>query len=265
MSHVTLSEAVKALGGGQQITAFFLVLARVTPLFLLAPLFSSSMVSLRARSIIAMALAIGLTPLALHGQHVPGQPMALAGLLIDDLLVGLAFAFMVGAVFAAVSAAGHLIDNQSGFSFGATVDPINGNQGGVMTTLYGLVGTAVFVAIGGEAWTLRGLARTFALVPLTRGPRLNSLTAGIEQAFSSIFVSAIEVAAPVLLALLITDCAFGMVSRVVPQLNIFGVGFPIKVGVALLIVGAALPFLSNWMTGQLSSSVGTALTALHVI
>jgi len=212
-----------------------------------------------------MALAIGLTPLALHGHHVPGQPMALAGLLIDDLLVGLAFAFMVGAVFAAVSAAGHLIDNQSGFSFGATVDPINGNQGGVMTTLYGLVGTAVFVAIGGEAWTLRGLARTFALVPLTRGPRLNSLTAGIEQAFSSIFVSAIEVAAPVLLALLITDCAFGMVSRVVPQLNIFGVGFPIKVGVALLIVGAALPFLSNWMTGQLSSSVGTALTALHVI
>jgi flagellar biosynthetic protein FliR len=68
----------------------------------------------------------------------------------------------------------------------------------------------------------------------------------------------------VLLALLITDVAFGMVSRVVPQLNIFGVGFPVKVGVALLVVGAALPFLGNWMTNQLSSSVGTALTTLQL-
>jgi len=265
MSHLTLSEVIKALGGGRQVTAFFLVLARVTPLFLLAPLFSSKMLPMRVRGILAVGLAMGLTPLALHGQQVPSQPFALAGLLVEELLVGLAFSFAVGAVFAAVDAAGHLIDTQSGFSFGATVDPINGNQGGIMTTVYGLVGTAVFIAIGGDAWTVRGLARTFALVPLARGPRLSSLVAGIEQAFASIFVSALEVAAPALLALLITDAAFGMVSRVVPQLNIFGVGFPVKVGVALLIVGAALPFLSNWMVGQLSSSVGTALGTLHVI
>jgi flagellar biosynthetic protein FliR len=67
-----------------------------------------------------------------------------------------------------------------------------------------------------------------------------------------------------MLALLITDVAFGMVSRVVPQLNVFGVGFPVKVGVALLIVSAALPFIGNWMSDQLASSVGTALSALHV-
>jgi len=67
-----------------------------------------------------------------------------------------------------------------------------------------------------------------------------------------------------LLALLITDVAFGMVSRVVPQLNIFGVGFPVKVGVALLVVSASLPFIGSWMTGQLTTSVGTALTTLHV-
>ncbi len=264
MSHVTLAEVVKALGGTGEVTAFFLVLARVTPLFILAPLFSSKMLAVKVRGIVAVALSMGLTPIAMHGQHIPSSPLPVAALLVQGLLVGLAFAFCLGVVFSAIDAAGHLIDNQSGFSFGATIDPINGNQGGVMASLYGLVGTAIFIAIGGDAWTLRGLARTFKLVPLTRGPHMATLTSGVEQSFSAILVSAVEVAAPVLLALLITDVAFGMVSRVVPQLNIFAVGFPIKVGVALLVVGAALPFLGNWMTNQLSASVGTALTTLQL-
>jgi flagellar biosynthetic protein FliR len=264
MSHLDITSLVKALGGPGQVTAFFLVLARVTPLFVLAPLFSSKMLPLRVRGIVAVAISIGLTPIAVHGQPVPTSPLDVAGLVAEGLLVGLAFAFAVAVVFAAVDAAGHLIDNQSGFSFGAQVDPINGNQGGVMASLYGLVGTAIFIAIGGDSWTLRGLARTFTLVPLTRGPKIGSLAAGAEQALGSIFVSALEVAAPVLLALLITDAAFGMVSRVVPQLNIFGVGFPIKVGVALLVVAAALPFVGGWMSSQLVSSVGTALSTLHV-
>jgi flagellar biosynthesis protein FliR len=264
MSHLNLSGVVKALGGANEITAFFLVLARVSPLFVLAPLFSSKMIPVRVRGVIAVALTVGLTPVAMHSHHVPSAPMAVAGLMVEELLVGLAFAFAVGAVMAGIEAAGHLVDFGSGFSYGASIDPINGNQGGTMANLYSLVGTAVFIAIGGDAWTLRGLARTFDLVPLTRGPQLNSLVSGVEQAFSSILVSALEVAAPVLLALLITDVAFGMVSRVVPQLNVFGVGFPVKVGVALLVVSASLPFLGNWLTGQLASSVTTALSTLHV-
>ena len=65
------------------------------------------------------------------------------------------------------------------------------------------------------------------------------------------------------MALLITDVAFGVVSRVVPQLNVFAVGFPTKVAVVLLVVGASLPFIANWISNQLSVSVGDALGALH--
>jgi flagellar biosynthetic protein FliR len=82
------------------------------------------------------------------------------------------------------------------------------------------------------------------------------------MAFTSIFSSALEVVAPAMLALLITDVAFGMVSRVVPQLNVFSVAFPLKVGVALLVVAASLPFLGGWMSDQMYTSVATALHAL---
>jgi flagellar biosynthesis protein FliR len=261
MSQMTLNTLLAQIGVGN-VTGFFLVLARLTPLFILAPMFSSTMMPPRVRSIVAVGLAIGLTPIAIHGQHIPTDPLSVAGLLVVQLLVGGAFAFAVGAVFTAVEAAGALTDLVAGFSFGSIIDPVDNSQGGVMSTVYGLVGLAMFIAIGGDAWTLRGLSRTFNLVPLTKAPQIGSLTSGVEQAAASIFVSALEVAAPVLLALLVTDVAFGMVSRIVPQVNIFGVGFPLKVGVAMLVVSAALPFIGSFMSNQISTAVLTALRTI---
>ncbi len=216
------------------------------------------------RGILAVGISIGLAPIALHGRHIPSDPLALAGLTVEGMLVGLGFAFSFAVLFAAVETAGALADLGAGFSYGSLVDPVNGSQAGPLSRVYSLVGIAVFLVIGGEAWVIRGLARTFQLVPLTSAPRVTTLVGGAEQVFSTVFTSALEIAAPVLIALMITDVAFGVVSRVVPQLNVFAVGFPAKVAVALLLVGASLPFVAGWISNQLSTSVGAALGALHL-
>jgi flagellar biosynthetic protein FliR len=218
----------------------------------------------RVRGIIAVGISIGLTPIALRGQHVPSEPLILAELVIEGMLVGLGFAFGLAALMAAVESAGAMIDVVSGFSYGELINPMNGESAAVMSRFYSLVGTLIFLVIGGDAWTLSGISRTFQLVPLTSGPRLPSLVGGAEQVFSGVFLAAVEIAGPVLVALLITDVAFGVVSRVVPQLNVFAVGFPAKMAVALLVAGASLPFMANWISNQLSVSVGAALGALHV-
>lgn len=249
---------------GNELAGFILVLARVTPLFIIAPLFSSTMIPPRARGIIAVGIAIGLTPIAMHGQHIPTDPLALAGLTIEGLLVGFGFAFSLSILMAAIESAGAFIDVISGFSYGALINPMNGQQSAVIQRFYSLVGTLVFLVIGGDAWTIRGLNRTFELVPLTSGPRISSLVAGTVHVFTTVFASALEIAAPVLIALLITDVAFGIVSRVVPQMNVFAVGFPTKIAVAMVVVGATLPFFANWIDNQLSLSVGEALGTLHV-
>ncbi len=249
---------------GNELAGFILVLSRVTPLFIIAPLFSSAMIPVRVRAVLAVGISIGLTPIALHGQHVPSGAVQLAELVLEGGLVGLAFAFALAVLMAGIESAGALIDVGSGFSYGTLINPLNGESSAVMSRFYSLFGTMVFLVIGGDAWTLRGLGRTFELVPLTSGPRIGALVGGAEQIFSTVFTAALEVGAPVLMALLITDVAFGVVSRVVPQMNVFAVGFPTKVAVALLVAGASLPFVSNWITGQLSTSVGAALGALHV-
>jgi flagellar biosynthesis protein FliR len=258
-----LSALLGKLAAGH-LTGFILVLARVTPLFVIAPLFSSAMIPPRVRGIIAVGIAIGLTPIAMHGQQLPSDTLTLAGLVIEGMLVGFGFAFSLAVLMAAIESAGSMIDVISGFSYGSLINPMNGEESAVMARFYSLVGTIVFLVIGGDAWTLRGLGRSFELVPLTSGPELGSLVGGAERVFTTVFSSALEVAAPVLIALLITDVAFGVVSRVVPQLNVFAVGFPTKVAVAMLVVGASLPFVGNWINDQLSVSVGAALSSLHV-
>ena len=250
--------------GEQEVASFFLVLGRISPLFLLAPLFSSKLLPARARGIVAVALTIGIAPIAMRGADVPLDLWSIAGLMLKEMLVGAGFAFALAALFAAVQVAGNLLDTLIGFSFGALVDPITGTNGGVLNQLYALVGVVIFVVIDGDAWVIQGLARSYEAVPLADAPAIGSLVEGVQVAFSGIFGAAIQVGAPVLLAVLLTDVAFGLVSRVVPQLNVFAVGFPAKVTVGLVLVSASLPFVAGWLGDELQRSVAAALQALRV-
>jgi flagellar biosynthetic protein FliR len=250
--------------GTQHVAAFFLVLARIGPLFVVAPLFSSKMIPLRARGVAAVALAVGLSPIALKDGKVPTDALSLAGLIGKEALVGFAFAFAISVLFAAVSVAGSFLDTLIGFSYGGLVDPVNGNQSSVLSQLYTLIGVMVFIAIGGDSWMIQGLAKTYDLVGLTEMPAIGALVGGAQHTFSTIFVSAVQLAAPVMIALIITDAGFGVVSRVMPQLNVFAVGFPAKILVGFLIVAASLPFVAGWIGNQLQQSVMQALQTLRV-
>jgi len=247
----------------QQVAAFFLVLTRIGPLFLLAPLFSSKSLPARARTVVALGITVGLTPVVKHGP-IDLDPLAFGLTVVKELLVGLAYAYALSAMFAGLQAAGTLLDTLIGFSFGATVDPVTGNQSAVIQQMYTYFGIAVFIAIGGDAWVIKGLAKTYEAVPMLSTPDIGSMTEGAQVAFSSVLVSGFMVGAPVIIALIIVDAAFGVVSKVVPQMNVFGVGFPAKMIVGLTLLGATLPFVAGFVTRELQESVATALHALKV-
>ena len=251
----------------QHLLAFALVLARVAPLFLLAPLFSSKAFPPRARGVTAVALAIGISPVAtgaLGDGVVPDGIWDLGALMLKEMLVGMAFAFGIAALFAALSTAGALLDTMTGFMLAGIMDPITGTQSSVLTQLYQMVGILIFIAIGGDGWVIAGLARTYEAVPLLEAPQIGSLTEGAQVAFAGIFGAAIMVCAPVLVALIITEVALGVVSRVVPQINVFAVGFPAKIAVGFIMIGASLPFAAGWLSDELQRSVATALQTLRV-
>jgi flagellar biosynthetic protein FliR len=250
--------------GEQQVLGFFAVLARVMPLFLVAPLFSSRSMPARARGTAAVAIAVGLAPVVTRGAEMPTEVLPIAFLIGKEILIGFCYAFVLACLFAAVATAGTLLDFSVGFAFGAAIDPLTGNNSAIISQMYMMFATAIFVVVGGVEWVLQGLARTYDIVSVTEMPQLGAMVEGSVEAFVQIFISAIEICGPILLALIITDTALGMISRVAPALNVFAIGFAVKIGVGLILLALTFPFFGGWLGDQVQRSVTEALQTLKV-
>ena len=142
------------------------------------------------------------------GEHDPARRARLAGLILKELLVGLAFAFALGALFAAVGRPGRSSTRSIGFSFGSLVDPINGNQSTVLASSTRCSALLVFIAINGDAWVIEGLARTYEVVAADRRAGVGTLVGGAQSLQRHLRLGGADLA-PVMLALILTDAAFG--------------------------------------------------------
>lgn len=241
------------------VVAFVVVLARVGGLFLLAPVFSSKLIPAQVRLMAAMAIALALTPIATHGQPIPGDTGTICLLLVKELAVGLLFAFPPAVVMAAVEAGSGLLDTIIGFSFAAVLDPLDNQQNAILGQFYSLFATMVFLLGGGDQIMIGGMAASYRVLPIGDWPRISLAAGEALSAFAQVFTIGLEIAAPALVALVITDAALGLVSKAVPQMNVFVVGLPAKLLVGFTVIAASLPFLSADLQGQLTQSVGQAV------
>jgi len=246
----------------EQLVAYMLVLTRVGGLFVLAPVFSARALPAQAKVVMAGALALALTPLASKGQAIPADAPGMVLLIVKEAIVGLAFAFALSGIVAAVQLAAGLIDTMSGFSYASLVDPFTSIQGGVFGQLYSLFVAVVLVTTGGDQIMIAGLAGTFDVVPLTATPSVDAIGQIALDSFAQVFVLGLEVAAPALIALVVVDAALALVARAAPQLNMFSVGLPAKILVAVAVVISSLPFIADHVRAELETTVAQTLTTL---
>jgi flagellar biosynthetic protein FliR len=247
---------------GTQAIAFLLVLARIGPLFLLAPVLSSPLLPGRAKSIAALGMALALTPVASHGVTIPTEPFGLSTTLAQEFGVGIAFALSLAVLTAAVQLGASILDTLVGFSFGSLVDPMTGNNAAVLGRLYLIFTTRVFVVGGGVQLMVLGIARSYDLVPLGTFPPPSALGKLAVDGLAMLPVIGIELVGPVILAVVVADSAFGLVSRAVPQMNVFVLGLPAKVILSFAVVAGTLPFVNSQLQGDLQQSIADALHAL---
>jgi flagellar biosynthetic protein FliR len=245
-----------------EVLGFLLVVCRVGGLFVLAPGFSATMIPNRIKLMLAMALALAMMPIAVHGQTVPLNAGGYVMLMLKELGVGLIFAFPMALVGAAVQAGASLLDTLIGFSFSSVLDPVNNQQVAILGQFYSLFAVLVLLMSGGDHIMIEGIGASYRALPITAYPHIDVLTSGALGAFAQVWVIGLEIAAPVLVALVITDAAIGLVSRAVPQMNVFVVGMPAKILVGMTVIAATLPFVSNQVQGALQQSVVQALQTL---
>jgi flagellar biosynthetic protein FliR len=249
-----------------QALLFVLIMVRIGAMLATAPPFAGGPIPNRVKAGLAVLLAwvaLPLTPGAGQAIVAP-HPLEVVMLAGKELVIGVAFGLIVRMAFAAVTYAGMITDFSAGFALAQAIDPTTGTQVSVLGRWYGLITTAVFLAIGGAQWLAAGIVRSFVLVPPLETPDFSALILGVTRASDDIFLIAIQLAAPLMVALVITDVTLGLMSRAVPQMNVFIVGLPLKIVVALAGTAILLPTMVTYLdtlSGRLIEDLSTVMRA----
>jgi flagellar biosynthetic protein FliR len=168
------------------------------------------------------------------------------------LAIGLFIGLGVGLFFAGIQMGAQLVGQQSGIRLGNVFNPVAASSGSILGRLYFLVALMIFLMVGGHRALVRALLDSFsAIPPLSFHVTENLLEILIEMCVLS-FSMAIRVAGPMILALMLAFMTLGFISRTVPQLNILTVGFPIKLGIAFIVMAVTImalePLLLDGLT-----------------
>jgi flagellar biosynthetic protein FliR len=234
-------------------TSFLLVLARCAGLVMGAPLFGHLLVPVRARVGLALVLAIALAPVAVTDVATPPSVWSMAGLMITETLVGLVLGFLAQLIFAGVQLGGQISGIQIGFGLANLIDPQSNAQSTVVAEWQQLMALLVFLALDVHHLLLQALIESFRVVPIGAAVLGAGLLRGVTMRAGEIFAVGMRIAAPVLIVLLLTNAALGVLARTIPQLNVFVVGFPVNVGIGLIVLGASLPFTFRFLAQEFTA------------
>ena len=218
--------------------AFLLIFCRITAFFVTAPIFSSRnipvlfKIGLSAFVTLLTTSVIELTPLVVDGQFI----LAIA----RETLIGLLLGFIAYLFFTVVQIAGSFTDMQIGFSMANIINPMTGTQSPVLGNMYYMIGMLLFLSANGHHMFMRGILDSYRWLPLGNETfaRLQegNLTEFLIRSLSEAFGLALQLSAPLVVALFLVDVGLGILARVAPQFNIFVIGIPIKIIVGLLLL-----------------------------
>ena len=218
-----------------------------------APILGESAIPIHVKIALSAILCLALAPMVGEIPVVPLSSYAALGILIEQMLIGMALGLTMRFVFGAVNMAGELIGLQMGLSFASFFDPASGGNTSVMARILNTITVLVFVAVNGHLVMISGLGHIFKLLPIA-GPRLDLNGIGVLIEYSGqLFIAGVSLALPMVIALLTINLAMGILNRTAQQLSVFAVGFPITLTVSLMLLTIFLPHMNNFLDGLFMS------------
>ncbi len=248
--------------------AFLQVFARVSALFVSAPVFGAREIPPQVKVGLSAILSLVLLPIVRPtlSQAVPTTLYPMVANLIGQVLIGLLIGLIVSLLFAAVRVGGDVLDYQMGFTQAATFNPQFNETVSPIANFQAQYALVLYLIANGHWILLASLERSFVKLPVGQlalgGATLNSFT---DLTFAML-VAGLQIAAPGAAVLLITDIAFAFLNRALPQMQVYYLGMPVKIIVGLAVVLAILPAFT-YVVGHLVASspddVYTLLRGMH--
>src|SRR5450755_1702197 len=199
------------------IPIYVLVLFRIAGMMIWAPLLGSTQIPKQVKAMIACVLAAAIAPnLSVH-VAIPTTSWGLAIAIGGEIVFGAAMGFILSLVFIAAQWAGEIMGQQMGLNLGQTLNPQFGGGGSVVGDLYFFLTLLIFLCIGGHLAMIKGVFESFSALPLLSVSMNRPLLTTITSVFGGATMLAMQLAAPMLVTMLVVDMVLGFVGKTVPQ------------------------------------------------
>lgn len=243
-------------------------LTRVLGVIAASPIFSHGSIPNRVKLGLGIMLTLIIVP------TLPPLPQfeifSFQGLLIlmQQLIIGVAIGFSMRMVFSAVELAGQLISMSMGLGFATFFDPQTQGQTAAINQFLMLLSMLIFLSIDGHLIIVSALANSFVTMPIVlEGGSINPMK--IAQWGEMIFSAGLLLALPAVTALLITNMALGILNKTAPQLNLFGIGFPVTLSIGFIVLALSLPAMlkpiTNFIEHGVNNMFQVATPELHPV
>ena len=246
------------------IAAFLLMLTHISGIFLISPFFGSMNIPMFFRVGIALAMSVVLFPVV-DGLGTPETPPSIimfGAAVLGELFIGWLIGFVAYISFAAITMAGKVMDMQVGFAVVNVVDPTSGQQIPLIGSFLYNLAVIILLVTNGHHMLIAALVESFRAVPLAGLEANISLALIIANFTGTIFLTGMKIAMPITFAILLTNVGLGILSRTMPQMNIFVVGIPMQLMIGLFVLSMIMPFyvlfldvLFNEMYGNISLAI----------
>ncbi len=229
---------------------FALALVRFSGLLVAAPVLGSQNFPVMAKAGMAALCAFLVVPtIAALPQPLPAEPLPFALLAAGELAIGLMLGFVMTIAFAAIQVAGEIMDMLTGFAVVNVFNPALGTQVPIFGFFFFLLAALYFLAINGHHMMILALASSFQSVPPGGFVANPELMAEVSTWGGAMFRDGVMMAAPVGGALLLAYITMGLLSRIVPQINLFVVGFPLTIALGLIVAALSIEVYLAYLGG----------------
>ncbi|MBL0388926.1 flagellar type III secretion system protein FliR [Tumebacillus sp. ITR2] len=248
---------------------FLLVLVRMSSFFFLTPFFGTRNVPAAAKTGLAFLLTIIVTPAVADtkmGALYLGASFAdLVLVLLKELMVGLTLGLTAAMIFAAVQVGGMFIDLQIGFAMANVFDPMSGASAPLTGQFKYALAFLLFLGLDGHHGLIAAMLQSYNFVPIGAFQITDNLMSVLMQTFSAMFLLGLKIAIPVVAALFLVDFGFAMLSKAVPQMNVFALGMSVKTIVGGLMIIFTLPAFVYLLRGMFHTMFDQMDTILRVL
>jgi flagellar biosynthetic protein FliR len=226
----------------QFVPTYVLVVFRISGLMIFAPLLGSGRIPRRVKVMLALVLAASMCTAVPAPATLPQTTWELALGIGGELAFGLAMGMVLSFTFIAAQWAGEIIGQQMGLNISEVLDPQYGGGGSLVGDLYFLLTLIVFLLVGGHRQMILGIWSSFKFLPLMSLGVDRPLVDTIVGLFQTCTTLAMQLAAPMLVTMLVVDLALGCIGKTMPQINVMTAGLSIRtlLGLVVMFVGIAL-------------------------